>query len=157
MGAVPGSIHAQTSLLSSPFDRYRGWKRVSREELGVSGENLDTDGAPAIGVHRVSAVHVSSAMAPFKLDVATPFSSLPEAVSVNFPKATLGPTPMTVPLSLNVQVAAARDSEHADSSACAAAGIPRIAKGAAAISSAWITWRPPVSNRGSVSPCLTNA
>jgi len=56
VGAVPGSIHAQTSLLSSPFDRYRGWKRVSREELGVSGENLDTDGAPAIGVHRVSAV-----------------------------------------------------------------------------------------------------
>src|ERR1700739_4754916 len=61
-------------------------------------------------------------MAPFKLDVATPFSTFPASSSVHIPAATLGPTPITVPVSLNDQFPAARASEHDDpSSACTVA------------------------------------
>jgi len=41
-----------------------------------------------------------------------PFSKLPAASNLNFPKAARGPMPTTVPLSVKIQSAAAREHEH---------------------------------------------
>src|SRR5579872_382201 len=67
--------------------------------------------------------NVSLAIAPFKLEVAAPLSTLPAESRVRMPTASLGPTPTTVPLSVNPQVPAARLSEHGPPACAGAAAL----------------------------------